>query len=91
MNATLANRRLGSVCTITYDINDDSRDPEPGDEIVTSSGKSGYVIRSARKVRSSIHPNRWSLRCLRVPVSQLQEEPEWTLWWHSRKKKHQRV
>lgn len=42
-----------------------------------------YEVKAVRKVRSAVHPNRWSLTCDRLPA-ELVDEPDWEFTWYKR-------
>lgn len=54
---------VGSEVRITYDAAPPGIVIEPGEALVTGTGRC-YVILRAKKVHSSRWPNRWRLRCL---------------------------
>lgn len=45
---------------ITYDFEDGDDGPRPGDVLKTVRGRAWLVVHS-RRVRSRVHPSRWSL------------------------------
>jgi hypothetical protein len=60
---------VGSCVTIApYDLSGTDSGPADGDYVVTYSERTerfgtAYLVTDARQVRSTVHPNRWSLRC----------------------------
>jgi hypothetical protein len=73
---------LGAVVGIFYDARVDL---EPGDAIVTGTGRT-YLVMTARQQRRGRHVGRWHLRCLIQPAP-----PEgarvYTLRWYRRRRR----
>lgn len=57
---------VGAVVGLSpYDWNDDGPGPDEGDYILTTGG-TAYRILEAHRVRSTVHPNRYRLRALKL-------------------------
>lgn len=57
--------QYGTECGLYIDLGRRDPNPEPGDVWATMAG-SFYLLRTVRRVRSSTHPNRWRVRCIRL-------------------------
>jgi hypothetical protein len=80
----VTSRALGTPCKLYIDLAE-GEEMESGDFVVTSAGTSAYEVQTARLVNSSIHPNRWTMRCIRFdPVLIPEDANVVILSWYDR-------
>lgn len=79
--------QYGTECGLHIDLYHGDPDPEPGDIWQTEAG-SYYLLRDVRKVRSTVHPNRWRVRCIRLdPADVTVEDITIMLRWYPRQRR----
>jgi hypothetical protein len=77
-------KSLGTVCGLFMDM-PPGEHVEPGDFVVTSAGTSAYVVETSRKVNSTVHPNRWTMRVTRFDPAEVPKDAYvHTLNWYNR-------
>lgn len=76
--------QYGTECGLYLDLHVGDPDPAPGD-VWTTTGGSYYLLRTVRRVRSQLHPNRWRVRCIRLdPADVAAEDVTVQLHWYPR-------
>lgn len=94
----MAGAPFGATVTLSYDLDGTEwPDPREDDILVSFSRQTGsatdtcYLILSVRRVRSTVHPRRFSLRCTKLSLEEAgkvadEQTMVFPLFWYPRRR-----
>lgn len=76
----------GESCSLFIDL--DTGDQVAPSDVIVSSGGTCYLVTEARRVRSTVRPNRWSMSCVRIAAAEIPADArQIPLHWYPRSRR----